>query len=142
MATSSIARTSVVGGFCPTVRTWFLERFGAPTDAQAAGWPSIMSGRDTLLAAPTGSGKTLAAVGTLGEANTELIKRVRAFQIGNPEVEECRQKAETAWRVHKRPTAPVRLLDPGKQSWTEFTLQTAATALDERFTTKLADGVV
>ena len=61
MATSSIAPTSVVDGFCPTVRDWFVERFGAPTDAQAAGWPAIMSGRDTLLAAPTGSGKTLAA---------------------------------------------------------------------------------
>ena len=61
MATSSIAPTSVVDCFCPTVRDWFVERFGAPTDAQAAGWPSILSGRDTLLAAPTGSGKTLAA---------------------------------------------------------------------------------
>ena len=61
MATSSIAPTSLVDGFCPTVRGWFVERFGAPTDAQAAGWPAIMSGRDTLLAAPTGSGKTLAA---------------------------------------------------------------------------------
>ena len=61
MATSWIARASLVDGFCPTVRDWFLERFGAPTDAQAAEWPSILSGRDTLLAAPTGSGKTLAA---------------------------------------------------------------------------------
>ena len=61
VTTSSIAPTNLVDGLCPTVRDWFVERFGAPTDAQAAGWPSIMSGRDTLLAAPTGSGKTLAA---------------------------------------------------------------------------------
>ena len=59
--TTSVASPSLVGGLCPTVRGWFVERFGAPTDAQAAGWPAIMSGRDTLLAAPTGSGKTLAA---------------------------------------------------------------------------------
>ena len=47
--------------FHPAVRTWFERRFAAPTDAQAAGWPAIASGRHTLLAAPTGSGKTLAA---------------------------------------------------------------------------------
>ena len=47
--------------FHPIVRTWFERRFGAPTDAQALGWPAIASGRHTLIAAPTGSGKTLAA---------------------------------------------------------------------------------
>jgi ATP-dependent helicase Lhr and Lhr-like helicase len=46
--------------FHPTVAAWFTERFGAPTPAQAEGWPAIASGRDTLIAAPTGSGKTLA----------------------------------------------------------------------------------
>ncbi|MCK9487123.1 MAG: DEAD/DEAH box helicase [Dehalococcoidia bacterium] len=45
----------------PAVRTWFERRFGAPTDAQSAGWPAIEAHRDVLLAAPTGSGKTLAA---------------------------------------------------------------------------------
>lgn len=45
----------------PAVRTWFVRRFGAPTDAQAASWPVIGAGRDVLLAAPTGSGKTLSA---------------------------------------------------------------------------------
>src|SRR5690606_32317538 len=49
------------GAFHPAVRTWFERRFGAPTDAQAAGWPHIAAHEDTLLAAPTGSGKTLAA---------------------------------------------------------------------------------
>ena len=47
--------------FHPAVATWFRERFGAPTEAQARGWAEIASGRDTLIMAPTGSGKTLAA---------------------------------------------------------------------------------
>ncbi len=51
----------VLASLHPIVRTWFERRFGAPTDAQVAGWPSIQAGRDVLLAAPTGSGKTLAA---------------------------------------------------------------------------------
>ncbi|MDA1001952.1 MAG: DEAD/DEAH box helicase [Chloroflexi bacterium] len=51
----------VVEAFHPAVREWFRRRFGAPTDAQVAGWPRIREGGHTLLAAPTGSGKTLAA---------------------------------------------------------------------------------
>src|SRR5207245_11652496 len=48
--------------FPPAVRAWFERRFPAgPTEPQAAGWPAIGSGADTLIAAPTGSGKTLAA---------------------------------------------------------------------------------
>ncbi len=50
-----------VRAFRPLVREWFTGRFGAPTEAQAAGWPLIASRRDTLITAPTGSGKTLAA---------------------------------------------------------------------------------
>ena len=45
----------------PPVKRWFESRFGAPTEPQRRGWPSIAQGRDTLIAAPTGSGKTLAA---------------------------------------------------------------------------------
>jgi len=48
-------------GFHPLIRDWFVERFGTPTAPQVAGWKSIASQRDTLIAAPTGSGKTLAA---------------------------------------------------------------------------------
>ncbi|HKY64594.1 MAG TPA: DEAD/DEAH box helicase, partial [bacterium] len=47
--------------FHPLVSEWFVARFGAPTEPQARGWPSIAAERDTLIAAPTGSGKTLAA---------------------------------------------------------------------------------
>lgn len=47
--------------FHPLIESWFKERFGPPTDPQAAGWPQIAAGRHTLIAAPTGSGKTLAA---------------------------------------------------------------------------------
>jgi len=47
--------------FHPTLRRWFAERLGAPTEAQEAGWPPIREGRHVLLSAPTGSGKTLAA---------------------------------------------------------------------------------
>jgi ATP-dependent Lhr-like helicase len=47
--------------FHPAVARWFAARFPAPTAAQAAAWPAIQAGRDTLVAAPTGSGKTLTA---------------------------------------------------------------------------------
>ncbi|MGA9670140.1 MAG: DEAD/DEAH box helicase [Terracidiphilus sp.] len=40
---------------------WFVTKFGTPTEPQAGGWPSILSGKSTLISAPTGSGKTLAA---------------------------------------------------------------------------------
>src|SRR5512138_1936824 len=45
----------------PIVQDWFVARFGTPTEPQEQGWPQIVSGRTTLIAAPTGSGKTLAA---------------------------------------------------------------------------------
>jgi ATP-dependent Lhr-like helicase len=47
--------------FSPAARRWFEDNFDGPTDAQAAGWPVIASGRHVLITAPTGSGKTLAA---------------------------------------------------------------------------------
>ena len=47
--------------FHPAVASWFTRRFGAPTEPQQRGWPEIVAGHDTLIAAPTGSGKTLAA---------------------------------------------------------------------------------
>src|SRR5215469_3513837 len=47
--------------FHPVVTTWFERTYDAPTPAQAGGWPEIVEGRDTLIAAATGSGKTLAA---------------------------------------------------------------------------------
>jgi len=47
--------------FHPAVRAWFERSFRAPTEAQRRGWAEILTGGDTLIAAPTGSGKTLAA---------------------------------------------------------------------------------
>jgi ATP-dependent Lhr-like helicase len=47
--------------FHPIIADWFALRFTGPTEAQALGWPAIVAGRHTLIAAPTGSGKTLAA---------------------------------------------------------------------------------
>src|SRR4051794_23994656 len=45
----------------PLIQEWFVQKFGTPTEPQEEGWPHIISGRSTLIAAPTGSGKTLAA---------------------------------------------------------------------------------
>src|SRR5512141_590324 len=45
----------------PLVAEWFVSRFGTPTEPQEQGWPHILAGTTTLIAAPTGSGKTLAA---------------------------------------------------------------------------------
>jgi len=47
--------------FGPATRAWFDEHFERATAVQERGWPTIASGRHTLLVAPTGSGKTLAA---------------------------------------------------------------------------------
>src|ERR671919_1783709 len=55
------AAPGILERFHPAVRTWFERRFpDGPTEAQAGGWPEIVSGRHTLICAPTGSGKTLA----------------------------------------------------------------------------------
>ncbi|HUF49798.1 MAG TPA: DEAD/DEAH box helicase [Longimicrobiales bacterium] len=53
---------SPTAAFHPVIQQWWQEHIAhEPTPAQAAGWSSIRSGQDTLIAAPTGSGKTLAA---------------------------------------------------------------------------------
>src|ERR1700728_2759155 len=50
-----------LAGFHPAVAEWCRRRSpDGPTEPQARGWPLIVEGRDTLIAAPTGSGKTLA----------------------------------------------------------------------------------
>lgn len=48
-------------GFLAEIRTWFEDRFEAPSPAQEVAWPVIQRGESMLLTAPTGSGKTLAA---------------------------------------------------------------------------------
>jgi ATP-dependent helicase Lhr and Lhr-like helicase len=88
--------SDVVSTFHPVIETWFRRRFQTPTDAQAAGWPQIRSGRDVLIAAPTGSGKTLAAflcgidsllrqaeAGTLPDATTQIVYVSPLKALGN-----------------------------------------------------------
>ncbi|WP_241024409.1 DEAD/DEAH box helicase [Burkholderia sp. Ac-20365] len=60
-STAAIGKADPLAEFHPAVAGWFRKTFPAPTDAQAAAWPLIRSGRHTLVAAPTGSGKTLTA---------------------------------------------------------------------------------
>ncbi len=47
--------------FHDAVAAWFRREMGVPTAPQRDGWPHILAGEATLIAAPTGSGKTLAA---------------------------------------------------------------------------------
>ncbi|KAA3613013.1 MAG: DEAD/DEAH box helicase [Calditrichaeota bacterium] len=47
--------------FHPIIQSWFSQNFNKPSPPQIQGWPSIASGKNTLICAPTGSGKTLAA---------------------------------------------------------------------------------
>src|SRR5262249_43415874 len=54
-------RSGALGWAHPLVHDWFVSKFGTPTEPQELGWPHILGGRATLIAAPTGSGKTLAA---------------------------------------------------------------------------------
>src|SRR5215217_2001932 len=61
MSADADSNVDPLAGFSARTRRLFEASFEAPTPAQAAGWPAIASGSDTLICAPTGSGKTLAA---------------------------------------------------------------------------------
>ena len=61
MSARSSANSNPLAVFSDATRDWFERSFEAPTPAQAAGWPKIAAGANTLICAPTGSGKTLAA---------------------------------------------------------------------------------
>lgn len=54
-------REMSLSSFHPVIERWFASRFAAPTEPQEQGWPHIVAGENTLIAAPTGSGKTLTA---------------------------------------------------------------------------------
>jgi len=47
--------------FGPSIKKWFEEQIGSPTEIQQKSWPLIAGGRHILMSAPTGTGKTLAA---------------------------------------------------------------------------------
>src|ERR1700724_2844861 len=66
--------------FHPAVAAWFRSRFGSPTEPQERAWPSIVAGRNTLVAAPTGSGKTLAA---FLAAIDQLVRASLAGELGD-----------------------------------------------------------
>src|SRR6202521_4962276 len=66
--------------FHPAVAAWFATRFDAPTEPQERAWPSIVAGRNTLIAAPTGSGKTLAA---FLAAIDQLVRASLAGELGD-----------------------------------------------------------
>ena len=76
MTAESTATSTPLEGFSERTRRWFEASFEAPTPAQAAGWPKIASGANTLICAPTGSGKTLSAflwgIDTLAREPEEL----------------------------------------------------------------------
>lgn len=52
---------NVLERFHYTVRKWFIENIGSPSEPQVLGWPEIQAGKNVLISAPTGAGKTLAA---------------------------------------------------------------------------------
>src|SRR6202050_1060363 len=68
----------------PLVQEWFTARFSTPTEPQEQGWPHILAGRTTLIAAPTGSGKTLAAF--LACINRLVCKALAGDLRDRPEV--------------------------------------------------------
>src|ERR671927_1474458 len=71
-----------LASFGPETRAWFENAFGAPTPAQAKGWPVIASGAHTLIQAPTGSGKTLAAfLSGIDRLNAEPGRGLRLLYV-------------------------------------------------------------
>ncbi len=68
-------------GFLPPVASWFRAALGEPTPPQKMGWPSVASGRNTLLFAPTGSGKTLAAFLACLDHLWRVPRRVKGVRI-------------------------------------------------------------
>jgi ATP-dependent helicase Lhr and Lhr-like helicase len=73
-----------LGLFLPSVARWFRRALGEPTQPQAAAWPLIAGGQNTLILAPTGSGKTLAAFLACLDSlwrQTELSPGVRILYV-------------------------------------------------------------
>ena len=85
MATDSSAESTPLALFSDPTRRWFEASFEVPTPAQAAGWPKIASGANTLICAPTGSGKTLSAflwgIDSLSRSPEELGTGVKIVYV-------------------------------------------------------------
>ena len=62
--------------FHPAVARWFDGAFPGPTEAQAAAWPAIMAGRNTLVAAPTEEVQALISGVTWPELKAPRIQAV------------------------------------------------------------------
>ena len=85
MSAAADPKINPLDAFSDRTRRWFDASFEAPTPAQAAGWPQIASGANTLICAPTGSGKTLSAflwgIDSLGRRPEELGQGVKIVYV-------------------------------------------------------------
>ncbi len=85
MSATTDSKIDPLEAFSPRTRRWFEASFEAPTPAQAAGWPQIASGANTLICAPTGSGKTLSAflwgIDSLARRPAELGQGVKIVYV-------------------------------------------------------------
>jgi ATP-dependent Lhr-like helicase len=97
--------------FHPAVRRWFEERLGEPSRPQLEGWPHILAGRHTLIAAPTGSGKTLAA---FLSALDRLLRQGDALPDETQVlyVSPLKALSNDVQKNLSRPLAEIRALDP------------------------------
>jgi ATP-dependent Lhr-like helicase len=86
--------------FHPIIANWFTKKYGEPSPPQTQGWPSIATGKHSLILAPTGSGKTLAAF---------LWSIDRLFRLA---LESEKEKFETnVFGVHTLYISPLKALN-------------------------------
>jgi len=100
-----------LSAFHPAVQRWFSARLGEPTAPQRDGWPAIVAGKHTLIAAPTGSGKTLAAflsaIDRLFSAGDGLAECTQVLYISP-----LKALASDIQKNLEAPLAEIRALDP------------------------------
>ena len=97
--------------FHPLVQQWFASTLGPPTATQLRGWDAIVSGRDTLIAAPTGSGKTLAAfLAAIDELTKEGLRQPLADKVRVVYVSPLKALSTDIHRNLAEPLAGIRRL--------------------------------